>query len=36
MPGQTLLADRLRDELLDEITSAQLKPGTKLPTEGEL
>jgi GntR family transcriptional regulator len=36
MPGQTLLADRLRDELLDEITSSQLEPGTKLPTEGEL
>lgn len=36
MPGQTLLADRLRDELLEEITSSQLKPGTKLPTEGEL
>ncbi|MDT5098767.1 MAG: GntR family transcriptional regulator [Mycobacterium sp.] len=36
MPGQTLLADRLRDELLEEITSAQLEPGTKLPTEGEL
>jgi GntR family transcriptional regulator len=36
MPGQTLLADRLRDELLAEITSAQLEPGTKLPTEGEL
>jgi GntR family transcriptional regulator len=36
MPGQTLLADRLRDELLEEITSTQLPPGTKLPTEGEL
>lgn len=36
MPGQTLLADRLRDELLEEITSSQLVPGTKLPTEGEL
>ena len=36
MPGQTLLADRLRDELLEEITSSQLPPGTKLPTEGEL
>src|SRR6478735_2099118 len=36
MPGQTLLADRLRDELLEEITSSQLEPGTKLPTEGEL
>lgn len=36
MPGQTLLADRLRDELLDVITSSQLEPGTKLPTEGEL
>src|ERR1700761_9370976 len=36
MPGQTLLADRLRDELLVEITSTQLPPGTKLPTEGEL
>jgi len=31
-----LLADRLRDELLEEITSSQLQPGTKLPTEGEL
>ncbi len=36
MPGQTLLADRLRDELLEEITSTHLPPGTKLPTEGEL
>src|ERR1700754_5340477 len=36
MPGQTLLADRLRDELLEDITSQQLQPGTKLPTEGEL
>jgi GntR family transcriptional regulator len=36
MPGQTLLADRLRDVLLEEITSSQLEPGTKLPTEGEL
>jgi GntR family transcriptional regulator len=36
MPGRTLLADRLRDVLLDEITSAQLPPGTKLPTEGQL
>ena len=36
MPGQTLLADRLRDELLEEITSSQLQPGAKLPTEGEL
>jgi GntR family transcriptional regulator len=36
MPGQTLLADRLRDELLEEITSSALEPGTKLPTEGEL
>src|SRR6185312_16386525 len=26
----------LRDELLDEITSAQLQPGTKLPSEGQL
>jgi GntR family transcriptional regulator len=31
-----LLADRLRDELLDEITSSQLQPGTKLPSEGQL
>jgi GntR family transcriptional regulator len=31
-----LLADRLRDELLEEITSSQLQPGTKLPTEGQL
>ncbi len=36
MPGQTLLADRLRDELLEEITSSKLPAGTKLPTEGEL
>ena len=36
MPGQTLLADRLRDELLEEITASQMAPGTKLPTEGEL
>jgi GntR family transcriptional regulator len=36
MPGQTLLADRLRDELLEEITSSHMAPGTKLPTEGEL
>jgi GntR family transcriptional regulator len=34
--GRTLLADRLRDELLDEISSSQLQPGTKLPTEGQL
>jgi GntR family transcriptional regulator len=34
--GRTLLADRLRDELLEEITSSQLPPGTKLPTEGQL
>ena len=34
--GRTLLADRLRDELLDEITSAQVQPGTKLPSEGQL
>jgi GntR family transcriptional regulator len=31
-----LLADRLRDELLEEISSSQLQPGTKLPSEGEL
>ena len=36
VPGRTLLTDRLRDELLDEITSAQLQPGTKLPSEGQL
>jgi GntR family transcriptional regulator len=36
MPGQTLLVDRLRDELLEEITSSQMQAGTKLPTEGEL
>ncbi len=36
MPRKSLLADRLRDELLEEMTSAQLPPGTKLPTEGEL
>jgi GntR family transcriptional regulator len=36
VPGRTLLADRLRDELLDEITSSQLQPGTKLPSEGQL
>ena len=34
--GRNLLADRLRDELSEEITSSQLQPGTKLPTEGEL
>ena len=34
--GRTLLADRLRDELLEEISSAQLPPGTKLPSEGQL
>jgi GntR family transcriptional regulator len=34
--GRTLLADRLRDELLAEISGAQLQPGAKLPTEGEL
>ncbi|MET0740918.1 MAG: GntR family transcriptional regulator, partial [Candidatus Nanopelagicales bacterium] len=31
-----MLADRLRDELLEEITSSQLQPGTRLPSEGEL
>jgi GntR family transcriptional regulator len=36
MSGRTLLADRLRDELLEEITSSQLPPGTKLPSEGQL
>ena len=36
MPGKNLLADRLRDELLEEMTSSQLPPGTKLPTESEL
>lgn len=36
MSGKSLLADRLRDELLEEMTSSQLPPGTKLPTEGEL
>jgi GntR family transcriptional regulator len=36
MPGQTLLADRLRDELLNQITNSQLEPGAKLPTESEL
>ena len=34
MSGRTLLADRLRDELLEEITSSQLQPGAKLPTRG--
>jgi GntR family transcriptional regulator len=34
--GRTLLADRLRDELLEEISSSQLQPGSKLPSEGEL
>jgi GntR family transcriptional regulator len=34
--GRTLLADRLRDDLLDEINSAQLQPGAKLPSEGQL
>src|SRR5215217_7898098 len=36
MPGKSLLADRLRDELLEEMISSQLPPGTKLPTEGVL
>ena len=36
MPVKSLLADRLRDELLEEIASAPMQPGTKLPTEGEL
>jgi GntR family transcriptional regulator len=36
MPGKSLLADRLRDALLEEMTSSQLPPGTKLPTESEL
>lgn len=36
MSARTLLADRLRDELLAEITSSQCPPGTKLPSEGEL
>jgi GntR family transcriptional regulator len=36
MPGRTPLADRLRDVLMEEITSSQLPPGTKLPTEGQL
>ena len=31
MAGKSLLADRLRDELLEEMTSAQLRPGDKLP-----
>jgi GntR family transcriptional regulator len=34
--GRTLLADRLRDELLEEITSSALQPGMKLPSEGQL
>ena len=36
MPGKSLLADRLRDELLEEMTSSHWQPGAKLPTEGEL
>jgi GntR family transcriptional regulator len=36
MAGKSLLADRLRDELLEEMTNSQWRPGTKLPTEGEL
>lgn len=36
MPGKSLLADRIRDELLEEMTSSHLQPGTKLPTEGQL
>jgi GntR family transcriptional regulator len=36
MAGRRPLADRLRDVLLEEITSSQLPPGTKLPTEGQL
>jgi GntR family transcriptional regulator len=31
-----LLADRLRDDLLEEISNSKLPPGAKLPTEGEL
>src|SRR5689334_9385408 len=34
--GRTLLADRLRDELLEEIGTARLQPGTKWPSEGQL
>jgi GntR family transcriptional regulator len=34
--GRTLLADRLRDELLEEINTSELQPGTKLPSEGQL
>ena len=36
MPGKSLLAERVRDELLEEMVSSQLPPGTKLPTEGDL
>ena len=36
MPGRTLLADRLRDVLLEEIVNSRWPPGTKLPTEGQL
>ena len=36
MSGKSLLADRLRDELLEEMTTSQWPPGTKLPTEGDL
>jgi GntR family transcriptional regulator len=36
MSARTSLADRLRDELLADITSWQLPPGSKLPSEGEL
>jgi GntR family transcriptional regulator len=36
MPRQTLLADRLRDELLNQIISSKLGPGARLPTEDEL
>jgi DNA-binding GntR family transcriptional regulator len=36
MSARTSLVDRLRAELLEEIISSQLPPGTKLPTEAEL
>lgn len=36
MRGKPSLADRVRNALLEEMTSSELKPGTKLPTEGEL
>ena len=35
-PAELCSPTGLRDELLEEITSSQLQPGTKLPSEGQL